>query len=316
MYKINFTFALLLIAGLLTLIACNKDDESNLSSNPPEVIIDWDGVSLDPNCIVTFESYGKFRNIYEQVLLNEDGEDQFSQQFPCHHSSTEVLSDIERFLELETTTELQVEAKILENNRAVFVEEDSTINTISEDHTLSLFINQNGVFKIADSTYYFSNDYLRSFVFNGDNLDEKLKEIERVEESTSDVTVYEIQRDYSRSEKTCHKYSGSKRRLKGNIWRVNLFVFKGLGAVSKSQKKRWRWWFGSKADKLDLSLSYLNYTRNKSKRNKKSVRMRIHFESLFFSTDGVTEIGEVLDVNTPIDAYHCRNNNCCSTERN
>lgn len=318
----NFLKYLCFICLSILIIGCDKSDE--LPNSQDDVVEEsplyLNGVSTSPDCsLLVFESYSAFLNIYEQIASSiEDSEQSFLNQYPCHKSSVEVIEDIENLIELESTTENQVLSEIENNSRAIYEEIDSTISPVIEDPILSLFINNNGVFQIGDSIYYFTPEYMRSFVLDPViTLDENLKNVNRIEETTSEVTVYEILRDYSRAEKKCYIYSGSKLRMKGGLWKVNLHVIRGAGASTKSQKKKWRWWFGKKADKLSLSVTPLgSNTITKTKRNKKRVRIITSFAAwLFTNADTVTELEQVPDNSTPLQGYHCKNDNCCSTER-
>lgn len=257
-----------------------------------------------------------------KMLANDDNDLSFAKQ-NSYTSISQVLEDVEE-LANEAVTISQIKEAV--NKTSVLrVSEDSSIEPIIEDHIMCRLINDKGLLQIGDTLYHFSYNKIRAIKVDSETglpviSVEEAKNFEESNEALG-ITVFTIERSVSNSygssklegcKSSCTVEYSSGRRLKGKLWKVNLWFIKAAGAYTKSQKKKWGLWIGTKASTIEVKVSPsgFNYVYNE-RSNKKSVHLLTSF-SIWAGTGN----GQVPDLSTPLDGYHWVNDYNCGTCQN
>ncbi len=240
--------------------------------------------------IVSFQSHASFAKAYTSFANKDD--DYWENTIPKmfgHVSSLQVLKQFEDLVDDENTSLDKAISYLETYPNAIYLAADSTVETIIEDPILSALINDAGLLLIGDTLYQFSRNELKGLVFDPHH-ESVLDALDKFKNSSEDIVVHPILREEaaykyeklggSRScrPKKCKDYYSRKRRMKGAIWKINIWFIKGTGAQTKSQRKKWFFWVGKKVTRVKVQVTPEGYsTKRRHRSNKKKVNILVAF---------------------------------------
>jgi len=300
----------MLFVALITCYSCEYDPV-----NPSN--IETEGNYL------TFQDMNDFERTYKMLAKSDIELSSYAKQ-NNYTSILQVLENVEKLANNVDATLSQIK-DALSKTSVLHVAEDSSIEPIIEDHIMSTLINDKGLLQIGDKLYHFSRNTIRAIKVDSETGLPviSIEEAKNFEESNEQlgISVFTIQRIISNSygssknencKSSCTVNYSSGRRMKGKLWKVNLWFVKAAGAYTKSQKKKWRFWVGTKASSIEVSVTPSRFDALTNYRtNKKSAHLLTSF-----SMWGGTDNGQVPDVSTPLDGKHYMSGYTCYTCKN
>lgn len=305
---VQFSFLLIILVGFYS---CEYDPILNPSN-----------VETEGNYL-TFQDMNDFERTYK-MLVNGDIELPSYAKQNNYSSILQVQDDFEELANDADATSSKIN-EFLNNTEVLYVTEDSSVEPIIEDNAIISLLNDKGLLQIADKLYHFGRNTIRAIKVDIETglPVMSVAEAKNFEESNEElgISVFKIERSVSDSygsskqgncKSSCTIDYSSGRRMKGKLWKVNLWFIKAAGAYTKSQKKKWGFWIGTKASEIEVSVTPSRFgTLTNYRTNKKSAHLLTSF-----SVWGGTDNGQVPDVSTPLDGEHYVNGYTCYTCKN
>lgn len=305
-YVIQFLLLFLLLAFATS---CEEEQFTLVENETPTTV---PAVSVH-NGILTFRDFASFTPIYIKMA---EASVELSEVLPGLHftSLNDVQANSDELVDNEKATEAEFTSFLSENRRSLYIEPgDSSISPIIDDPAVQEMVNSNGLLIIGDTLYQFTLFHVRrialSDISNPDNTDDVLRQLDNAgDKDTKEVFVFydkDAVDDFmekSACRTSCTAYLSNKYRMKGKVWKRDLWIIRSHGVRTNSQKKRWYGWSGKKASSIYVAGYYRGVLQKERRRKNKKKAAVVLSLSGFGGSLG--DRSRFLDLSFPTDGYH------------